>query len=137
MTEKPLKLSTSDIDLASTNLDIQPRVEYQDERSTLERLVILSNENIELKNEITSLKQKLKTNDELDGLIQPYAARAFWFMSVYCGFVVGILILQGFHICSFNLTDSVIQIIVGSTAVTVIGLVGMVLTGVFVGARQR
>ena len=137
MTEKPLKLSTSDIDLASTNLDIQPRVEYQDERSNLNQLNILSNQNVELKSEINILKQKLKTNDHLDGLIQPYAARAFWFMSVYCGFVAIILIFQGFHFYAFNLTDSVIQIIVGSTAVTVIGLVGMVLTGVFVGARQR
>ena len=137
VTDRPLKLTPADVDLSSTHLSTQPKVDLESYISTLERFSVLSNENIELKSEINALKQKLKTNDHLDGLIQPYAARAFWFMSLYCGFVALILILQGFHIWTFTLTDSVTQIIVGSTAVTVIGLVGMVLTGIFVGARQR
>jgi len=37
----------------------------------------------------------------------------------------------------FKLPEGVLQLLVGSTAVTVIGLVGMVLTGVFVGARGK
>ncbi len=58
-------------------------------------------------------------------------------MCVYCGGVWLMLMLRGFEDLGFRLPDSVLQLLVGSTAVTVIGLVGMVLTGVFVGARSR
>ena len=82
------------------------------------------------------LEQKLRTKDILDGLIEPYAGRAFNFMCVYSGFVGSVLLLDSFNISGFEMDPTVQAYLVGSTAVTVIGLVGMVLTGVFVGARK-
>ena len=67
-------------------------------------------------------------------------------MCFYSFTVAVILILNGFKVqianyhgvatAPFQLTEAVLNFLVGSTAVTVIGLVGMVLTGVFVGARK-
>ena len=60
-------------------------------------------------------------------------------MCVYSGFVGSVLLLDSFNISGFEMDPTVQAYLVGSTAVTVIGLVGMVgmvLTGVFVGARK-
>ena len=46
------------------------------------------------------------------------------------------LLLSGSETVGFHLEKEVLSLMVGSTAVTVIGLVGMVLTGIFVGARK-
>ncbi len=92
------------------------------------------------KDELYFENQKLKMNAEtaktLNELIKPYASRAFWFMCCYSAGVFGLLLLTGFGKCGFTLPDSTLDYLVGSTAVTVIGLVGMVLTGIFVGARK-
>lgn len=77
-----------------------------------------------------------ETTRTLNDLIRPSADRAFKFMWSYCGGVFLLLVLHGFEICNFELPASTLDYLVGSTAVTVIGLVGMVLTGIFVGARK-
>jgi uncharacterized membrane protein len=58
-------------------------------------------------------------------------------MCAYAGIVGVLLVLHGFKGIAFELQESVLNFLVGSTAATVIGLVGMVLTGIFVGARRR
>jgi hypothetical protein len=58
-------------------------------------------------------------------------------MCAYCGVVGALIALNGFLDIRFSLPESVMQFLVGSTATTVIGLVGMVLTGIFVGARGK
>ena len=58
-------------------------------------------------------------------------------MCVYCGFAGIVLLLSGFQLLGFSIPEGVQQLLIGTTATTVIGLVGMVLTGVFVGARKR
>ena len=55
-------------------------------------------------------------------------------MCSYCAYVGTILVAQ---LAGYKLPDAVLEVLVGSTAVTVIGLVGMVLTGIVVGARHR
>ncbi|MBC6438062.1 MAG: hypothetical protein GDA52_07970 [Rhodobacteraceae bacterium] len=78
-----------------------------------------------------------ETTRTLNDLIKPFAEKAFWFMCAYCGAVFALLLLHGFGVVlGFSLPDSALDLLVGSTAVTVIGLVGMVLTGIFVGARR-
>ena len=57
-------------------------------------------------------------------------------MVYYCLFAGEVLVVDGVHLRGFDLPKEVLQVLVGSTAATVIGLVGMVLTGVFVGARK-
>jgi hypothetical protein len=50
---------------------------------------------------------------------------------------VGVILLMNSFGCFVNVLDAeVLKFLVGSTAVTVIGLVGMVLTGIFIGARK-
>ena len=77
-----------------------------------------------------------ETSRILNQLIAPSAKRDFNFMWAYCGAVFLLLLLHGFSLWEFKLPESSIDFLVGSTAVTVIGLVGMVLTGIFLGARK-
>lgn len=89
-------------------------------------------------NEKDGLQERVEaeTTRALNVLIVPSAKKAFIFMWVYCGGVLLLLSLDGFSFHGFHLPDSTLNLLVGSTAVTVIGLVGMVLTGIFVGARK-
>jgi len=90
-----------------------------------------------LKEELEKTKKRIRTIEILDDLIEPMATKAFWFMCVYCAVVAVLLTLHGFAAMGFYLPEGVLKFLVGSTATTVIGLVGMVLTCVFVGARGR
>lgn len=100
------------------------------------KFTVVSNENFELKTEIDTLKKRVRTAEILDSLIKPYADKAFIFMCSYCAFVAAVIIISGWKLGGFAQPEKVLGLMVGSTAVTVIGLVGMVLTGIFVGARK-
>ncbi|KZL17035.1 hypothetical protein PsAD2_03238 [Pseudovibrio axinellae] len=136
--EKPLTVDDIDAAVSKLPIEIDPPAKIGFEQLLQDRQV-LSDDNTQLQNELMELKSKLATKQELDALIKPYAGKAYWFMCVYCGTVAMILVLAGFKTVlgnSFMLADSVLEFLVGSTATTVIGLVGMVLTGIFVGARK-
>lgn len=94
----------------------------------------VTNDKEELQDKFDQLKNRKTSNEILDELIRPYALATFIFMCAYCGFVALTIICALF---GDRLPDSVLKVLVGSTAVTVIGLVGMVLTGIFVGARRK
>jgi len=132
--EQP-KISVEDMDNALDHLVPEESTSEQT-RTVFDRLSDVGLENFHLKQTVAELEQKLRTKDILDGLIEPYAGRAFNFMCVYSGFVGSVLLLDSFNISGFEMDPTVQAYLVGSTAVTVIGLVGMVLTGVFVGARK-
>ena len=132
--EQP-KISVEDMDNALDHLVPEESTSEQT-RTVFDRLSDVGLENFQLKQTVAELEQKLRTKDILDGLIEPYAGRAFNFMCVYSGFVGSVLLLDSFNISGFEMDPTVQAYLVGSTAVTVIGLVGMVLTGVFVGARK-
>ena len=132
--EQP-KISVEDMDNALDHLVPEESTSEQT-RTVFDRLSDVGLENFQLKQTAAELEQKLRTKDILDGLIEPYAGRAFNFMCVYSGFVGSVLLLDSFNISGFEMDPTVQAYLVGSTAVTVIGLVGMVLTGVFVGARK-
>jgi hypothetical protein len=87
--------------------------------------------------ENNKLKSDNRANDILNDLIEPFANKTFVFMCIYCTFVGLVLLMNSFGCFKQVISDDVLQILVGSTAVTVIGLVGMVLTGIFVGARRK
>ena len=132
--EQP-KISVEDMDNALDHLVPEESTSEQT-RTVFDRLSDVDLENFQLKQTVAELEQKLRTKDILDGLIEPYAGRAFNFMCVYSGFVGSVLLLDSFNISGFEMDPTVQAYLVGSIAVTVIGLVGMVLTGVFVGARK-
>jgi hypothetical protein len=133
----PGEVSLSDLDNAPTNLGVQvgaaPAPTYAELN---DKFTLVSNENFSMKAEIDVLKKRVNTSTILDSLIEPYAGKAFWFMCIYCGIVGILLCLSGCTESKFSLPAEVLSLMVGSTAVTVIGLVGMVLTGIFVGARK-
>ena len=92
---------------------------------------------LEKDTKIAELEQKLKTKEQLDNLIEPCASKSFLYMNCYSGGVLLIILLNGFGCFTNGLDGETINVLVGSTAVTVIGLVALVITGVFRGARQN
>lgn len=130
------KIGLEDLDQADPLTTFNETVSEDEPQRLYERLRELADENGELRQTVSELKQKLRTKNELDALIRPYASKAFWFMCSYSLGVAAMLACHGSAIISYELPDSVLEFLVGSTAVTVIGLVGMVLTGIFVGARK-
>lgn len=97
----------------------------------------VSEENAQLKQDLEAAQKKIRTTEILDDLLEPSAKKAFNYMFVYSGSVGLILLMNGFGCFTNPLDAEVLKFLVGSTAATVIGLVGMVLTGVFVGARRN
>lgn len=133
-----LPFDVADIDKAPTDLPEPRHVDWQASYHELKaRFDQVATRNFQLEEEASRLRAQNGTREILDGLMIPYARRTFFFMCTYCGVVGSMLVASGIDALQFKLADSVLQLLVGSTAVTVIGLVGMVLTGVFVGARSR
>ncbi len=133
----PPPINVSDIDSAPTSpipLPGDVPVSADQLRYVLARL---GEENADLKQALEETIKRVKTTEILDQLIEPMAKRSFVFMCCYCGVVAALVTLDGFKLGGFGLPESVLRFLVGSTATTVIGLVGMVLTGIFVGARGR
>jgi hypothetical protein len=139
------KITLGDLDNAPASLPASQTATLsgKDTHVLYERLADVSRQKFEIEEEKSELLKKVarleSANDAtqiLDDLIKPYAKRVFNFMCVYCAFVGLAIVFDAFQIWSFNLEAGVMEFLVGSTAVTVIGLVGMVLTGIFVGARK-
>ena len=65
-------------------------------------------------------------------LRQQYANKVFCYLLLYSSFSLLLIILSGYKKCTgFDIPDSVLLVIVGSTAVSAIGLVGFVVNGLF------
>lgn len=130
-------LDLADLDRAPETLPLPAGL---DPLVYLQRLIAdnlqLAEQVIAQREELARLRSLNTTRALLDELIKPFSHNVFVFMCVYAVFVAGLLLLDGLHLWTFRLSPSVLSLLVGSTAVTVIGLVGMVLTGVFVGARR-
>lgn len=60
-----------------------------------------------------------------------YASWVFCYLVCYSFFVGAILIIDGFTLYGFDLEEGVVSFLVGSTAVSAIGLVLAVTTGLF------
>jgi hypothetical protein len=74
-----------------------------------------------------------KTVDEVRAdMLEGYSNRVFCFVAAYCVVVGIMLLLAGWAECThFRLSDTILGIIAGSTAISVIGMIGMVITGLF------
>ena len=141
MDKEAPRITVDDIDRAPTKLPVSSDKTYSSEQydELLNRVGELGDENENLKELNRSLKIKKEAAEELNKLIGPYANKAYFYMCAYSvavGFMVFASGADFWLFSSFDLDTSVLEFLVGSTAVTVIGLVGMVLTGIFVGARK-
>jgi len=76
------------------------------------------------------LKEEVSIDRVKALMMQPYADKVFNFMVGYCSVVGLIIVADGFGV-HFHLSDTVVSIIAGSTAVSVIGLIGIVVGGLF------
>lgn len=131
------RASLEDMDRAPSSVPATLPVDWQAQHEALRfRFQQLSDEHEKLKQINADLLKGRSTIDELDKLIGPSAKAAFRYMSVYSVGAFTLLLLDGSHVNDFDLDPGVLQLLVGSTAATVLGLVGMVLTGIFVGARK-
>ena len=127
----PQDIDTAPTSTAPTDDDVQVTLEnYVAEFSRVTEE--LSQAQIDL----AEAKRKARTSQILDDLIEPYAKKAYRFMCFYSGTVALILVMNGFGCFQNEIDPSILSFMVGSTAATVIGLVGMVLTGIFV-ARPK
>lgn len=86
--------------------------------------------------ELDSLKEKRTVDQVRADLIKPYTNKVFWFVVWYCIVVGMIIVADGIQALEFDLQESTIGIIAGSTAVSVIGLIGMVISGLFGGKKH-
>lgn len=132
-TEK--KVNISDIAAAPTELPESGKdISVDKYESLLAKFTRVSEDKVEIQEELNSLRVSRATSAILDKLIIPYAKYTFRFMCIYCLSVGGLLLLSVF---GRPLPEHVLEVLVGSTAASVLGLVGMVLTGIFVGARGK
>lgn len=131
-------ITLQDLDNAPAELEGASEVFSEEDFEKLRvNFTRISDEKARLEIEINRIKTANRASEILDGLIEPFANKTFLFMCAYCGFVGIVLLMNSFNCFRRSISDGVLQILVGSTAATVIGLVGMVLTGIFVGARKK
>ena len=97
----------------------------------LEIVAQLSAENEQLRADNERLKGQQTYDDVRARMMEPYASKVFRFLIGYCVFVGLIILLAGFRIAGFAISDTVLGIIAGSTAASAIGLVGFVVSGLF------
>lgn len=131
------KVDLKDLDNAPDYVVDQENLDSDETKRLYANIISLADDYRRASEERDKNRKKYEANEILNSLIEPYAGKAYWFMCSYCFIVAIMLLLHGFSISNFTLPESVLQFLVGSTAVTVIGLVGMVLTGIFVGARRQ
>lgn len=68
-------------------------------------------------------------------LLEPYVNKVFNFVAVYCATVAIFIFMSALQQPGFKLPESILAIIAGSTAVSVIGLIGLVISGLFGGKK--
>ena len=82
--------------------------------------------------ELEQLKARRSFEEVVAEMLRPYSDAVYWFVVCYCVAVGVFLLLAGFRShTGFALSDTVLAVISGSTAISVIGLIGMVITGMF------
>ena len=64
-------------------------------------------------------------------MMRPFADKTFAFVCWYCVITAGLIILDGWVTNEIDIPDSVLTIIAGSTAVSALGLVSIVVSGLF------
>ena len=117
------------VELGANDLEGELQRAYQE-------IGYLSDELSQTRAELDKVTEQRTVDQVRATLIAPYTNKVFWFVVWYCVVVGVILVADGIVGSGFDLKESTIGIIAGSTAVSVIGLIGMVISGLFGGSKQ-
>lgn len=112
--------------------------EAQDKKADSEAQAIASGDYDEVERKRHKAETQTIVETNLDRRVNrklrwKYAKWVFCYLVCYSVAVLILLIAAGFKICGFDLSTSVLEFLVGSTAVSAIGLVLAVTTGLFRG----
>lgn len=88
-------------------------------------------ENAELRTQLDRTSGKLDVASVKAKMMEPWANKVFIFVCVYCLALGALVVMSGFKVCGFSLSDTVLAVLAGSTAASVIGLIGIVASGLF------
>lgn len=125
----PELISDAPLELPDSTSDSGDRVYYKMAIAAVSELE-------EVRAELDRVKAKRTIDEVRAGMLEGYSNRVFWFVAVYCVAVGAMLLLAGWkQKTGFALSETILGIIAGSTAVSVIGLIGMVISGLFGGIR--
>jgi hypothetical protein len=80
-----------------------------------------------------ALDESVKDSVSNRQLRETYAVKIFWYLVAYTGTAFLLVFFHGFRLQGFSLDTPVLGLIVGSTAVSAIGLVGIVARSLFRG----
>jgi hypothetical protein len=133
----PARLDPKVIDAAPVDPDVVP-VQINDDLFGEFRDMVgdLALQLDEANAEIERLRGQKTVAQVKAAMLEPYSKGVFWFVVGYCVVVAILLVLAGWGaVTGFHLSDAILGIIAGSTAVSVIGLIGMVITGLFASER--
>jgi hypothetical protein len=87
-------------------------------------------ENEKLEAEISRLEGRVDATEEKAKLIRPFSWWVFGFASVYCLIIFGLIALDGV-VEGVTIDRTVLSIMAGTTAASMLGLVSVILTGLF------
>lgn len=127
-------INFDDLDNAPTEISISKSdVPYAQHEALRLKFIDLSGRYDEL-----LLERKIQRDDDqaasmLNGLIEPFSTKMYWFMCAYCAVVAFLVATDHWS----QIPTTALDLMVGSTAVTVFGLFGTVLTGIYAGARPK
>jgi len=129
------KISLADLDRAPTSINrsAQGLIPNEDHEQLRQLFVDLSTRYDNLLSDRRLENNAHEGAATLNKLIVPFASRIYWFMCSYCAVVAFLVCLNK----PLSIPEKVLDFLVGSTAVTVFGLIGTVLTGIFSGVRSR
>jgi hypothetical protein len=85
----------------------------------------------ETEEEITNFEQQhnklvLQDHSQNIKLRKEFATKIYWLVIGWVAAILAILILEGFRICNFSLTNSVMLALIGSSTLNIVGLLYVV-----------
>jgi hypothetical protein len=84
-----------------------------------------------LKRKNNKLYEEIKDLRSFRRLRENYAFYCFLFLGIWCFAVFILIVIQGFQLDIFHLSDVIMTTLLGSTTISVIGLVGFITQGLF------
>jgi hypothetical protein len=128
-------ISPDAIGAAPTEPPPNPDYDVTSSQFYSELVAELQVENAELRMQLDQVEGQLTVEQVKAKMMEPWANKVFTFVCWYCVVLGALVLLSGFNVCGFSLSDTVLSVLAGSTAASVVGLVGIVASGLFGGRR--